>query len=292
MRTCYERRLEYMPDYLNYQRSVAAEFKALEKRVRDLIDDANWGEEGRYKEVVLKNYLRRVLPENLSVGTGFVRNGDEITKQIDIIIFDNTYPLLFSEGDFVITTSYNVVGIIEVKSSITPSKLFKIMKNANDNAYKIAKGMGFRYRLFNGIFSYDAGKNIKRYYTALEKCDFSDLLDRENQVISPKLYHCVNNMTLGGSFFIKLFSTGGDHINATYKLCEMQDNLAFSYFISSLQEFISDFSTNEINEDYSVFSTNEIKQDHQDKMKKFLYPSKAEREMCVNLYNSTTKSRV
>lgn len=279
-----------MPDYLNYQRSVAAEFVALEKRVRDLIDDANWGEEGRYKEVVLKNYLRRVLPENLSVGTGFVRNGDEITKQIDIIIFDNTYPLLFSEGDFVITTSYNVVGIIEVKSSIMPSKLFKIMKNANDNAYKIAKGMGFGYRLFNGIFSYDAGKNMNRYYIALEKCDFSDLLDREDQVISPKLYYCINNMTLGGSFFIKLFLTGEDHIkkdpikNATYKLCEMQDNLAFSYFISSLQEFISDFSTNEL--DYS----NEIKQDYQDKMKKFLYPSKAEKEMCVNLYNSTTKT--
>ena len=43
-----------MPDYLNYQKSVAKEFKAFEKRVRNLIDDRNWGEEGRYKEAILK----------------------------------------------------------------------------------------------------------------------------------------------------------------------------------------------------------------------------------------------
>lgn len=81
-----------MPNYLEYQKSVANEFKALEKRVRHLIDDRHWGEEGHFKEVILSNYLKRILPKQLSVCTGFVRNKDRITNQIDIIIYDNTFP--------------------------------------------------------------------------------------------------------------------------------------------------------------------------------------------------------
>ncbi|ATW28193.1 DUF6602 domain-containing protein [Candidatus Formimonas warabiya] len=75
---------------------IAREFKAYENRVRNLIDDASWAEEGRFKEIILMNYLRRIVPKNVSVGTGFVRNNDgEITSQVDIIVYDNTYPLLF-----------------------------------------------------------------------------------------------------------------------------------------------------------------------------------------------------
>lgn len=76
-------------------KSIAAEIKAYEKRVRNLIDATHWGEEGHYKEIILMNYLKRVLPQNLSVRTGFVRNRDEITSQIDIIIYDNSFPVLF-----------------------------------------------------------------------------------------------------------------------------------------------------------------------------------------------------
>lgn len=52
-----------MPNYLEYQKSISNEFKAYENRVRNLIDDANWGEEGRYKEIILINYLKRILPK-------------------------------------------------------------------------------------------------------------------------------------------------------------------------------------------------------------------------------------
>jgi len=72
-----------MPNYIEYHKSISKEFKSYENRVRHLIDDAHMGEDGRYKEVILMNYLKRVLPKNLSVGSGFVRNG-EITRQIDI----------------------------------------------------------------------------------------------------------------------------------------------------------------------------------------------------------------
>ena len=62
-----------MNDYLEYQRSVALEFQAYKNRVRNMIGNHHWGEDGRYKEVLLMNYLRRILPNTVSVGTGFVR---------------------------------------------------------------------------------------------------------------------------------------------------------------------------------------------------------------------------
>ncbi|WP_019849872.1 DUF6602 domain-containing protein [Desulfitobacterium sp. PCE1] len=270
-----------MPDYLDYQKSIAAEFKAFEKRVRNLIDDRNWGEEGRYKEAVLKNYLRRVLPKNLSIGTGFVRNGDEITTQIDIIIFDNTYPLLFSEGDFVITTSSNVIGIIEVKSNILPSDLCEIVEKANRNAEIIAKGTCFG--LFNGIFSYNAEEDVRRYYSALNNHDFSHLIHESfNQPVSPKLSYCVNHMSLGGSHFIKLWSLGQDQEEsreylsedptkyaAYYSLYKMQNDLAFSYFLSNLQECIIRVSTTNNNRNLPTG------------IDRFLYPIEGGKETCL-----------
>jgi hypothetical protein len=55
-----------------FQESITAELEAIKDRVRHLIGSRHWGEEGRYKEAVLKNILRRFLPPKFSVGTGFV----------------------------------------------------------------------------------------------------------------------------------------------------------------------------------------------------------------------------
>ena len=34
----------------------------IKNRVRNLIGNSNWAEEGRYKETILKNVIRRFLP--------------------------------------------------------------------------------------------------------------------------------------------------------------------------------------------------------------------------------------
>lgn len=230
-----------MPNYLSYQKSVAEEFKAYENRVRNLIDDSHWGEEGRYKEIILMNFLKRVLPKNLSVGTGFVRNKDTITNQIDIIIYDNTFPLLFSEGDFVVTTPNNVIGVVEVKTKIEPVELCDTIGKANENALIISEGSD--NFMFNGIFSFNSGNNPDRYLNHMEAFDYSSLLSRNhfNEIVSAKLYSCVNHIALGSSYFIKLWPVGQDDEQIEdpyYSLYEMQDGLAFSYFLSNLLEFV------------------------------------------------------
>ena len=45
-----------------FQKSITKELKALQNRVRYLIGDSHWGEEGRYKEAILRNVIKRFLP--------------------------------------------------------------------------------------------------------------------------------------------------------------------------------------------------------------------------------------
>lgn len=271
-----------MPDYLDYQKSITAEFKAFEKRVRNLIDKSHWGEEGHFKEVVLMNYLKRILPKHLSVGTGFVRNDDKITKQIDIIIYDNTFPALFTEGDFVVTTSANVIGIIEVKSKIVPGGLCEIIETANNNA-EIIVGQS-DMNLFNGIFSYNYESGPERYVDKLNDHDFSNIVKKQhfNQIVSRKLFSCINHIALGDKYFIKLWPLGQDEEGKErflsekpanyapyYSLYNMEDGLAYSYFLSNLQEYMIKVTASNFDKELSK------------EMRGFLYPIEEGKEICL-----------
>jgi len=227
-----------MPNYLEYQKSIASEFKAYESRVRNLIDDANWGEEGRYKEIILINYIKRILPTNISVGTGFVRSGNLITKQIDIIIYDSTYPLLFSSGDFVVACGESALGFIEVKTNIAPSQITDYINKACENERIIRDTVRRPKFVFNGMFAYNGNSNIELYYDRLACVNYLREIDNS-------LKYSVNNICLGGNYFIKLW---GDRLNligcneqprySVYKMTDNYAGLAFAYFFSNLLEDI------------------------------------------------------
>lgn len=110
-----------MPQNLpEFQKSIGKELLTIKDRVRNLIGNAHRGEEGRYKESVLKKVIREYLPNNLNIWTWFIvlknERGSYISTQIDILIYDNTYPTIFRDEDFVIITQDMVKAIIEVKS--------------------------------------------------------------------------------------------------------------------------------------------------------------------------------
>lgn len=212
-------------DAQKFQESITKELDTVKDRVRNLIGSSNWGEEGRYKEAILRNVIRRFLPSNLSLGTGFVINKDnnrtQITHQIDIIIYDNTIPILFLEGEFVITTYRNVKAIIEVKTRIRNSDLKCIIKKAEEDGEIIGK------RIFNGIFSYGHEGDID-----------SDRVD--DALKSAEGY--VNHLSLGKDIFIRFWnSEDRNRLDLPVWDCEGDfyniyglENLSFSYFISNL----------------------------------------------------------
>ena len=65
-----------------FQKSITKELDTIKNRVRNLIGSSHWGEEGRYKEAILRNVIKRFLPSNLSIGTGFVIKKNNSDTQI------------------------------------------------------------------------------------------------------------------------------------------------------------------------------------------------------------------
>lgn len=227
-------------DAKKFQKSINQELFLVKDRVRALIGSSHWGEDGRHKESVLKNVIKRFLPNNISIGTGFVisKQGDEFkqTSQIDIILYDNNYPVLFFEGDFIITTPKNVVGIIEVKTEIQNSKFNEIIKKSLENGKLIGSEHN---KIFNGIFSFNYTDSLFDQRTRDNNVSeiIINSLKESNGV--------VNHISFGQDWFIKYwFNEKSPIINDTcetnnfYNIYKLTD-LSFSYFISNLIEKVS-----------------------------------------------------
>ena len=79
------------------------------------------GEEGRFSENLLAQFLRRSLPSRLAVGTGFVLdpNRDRRSYQVDILVYDHmTYPHYLQYGEAVVVPWQAVVAAISVKKNL------------------------------------------------------------------------------------------------------------------------------------------------------------------------------
>ena len=213
-----------MPNYLEYQKSISSELISIKDRLRNFIDDHHWPEDGRYKEIILSDILRKHLPKSVSVGTGFIAHEQGLSTQIDIIIYKNDFPLMFQQADFIIATPDAVLGIIEVKSTISnASQLKEAISKLSENAELIDNN------LFTGLFAFQG-------YDSLERGQINQPLRQTLLESNGK----VNHMCIGQNTFIKYWS---DHVptqhnqEAHYSLYKIND-LAFGYFISNLVEDI------------------------------------------------------
>ncbi len=175
-----------------YFQSLTQEIHALKNRVRHFIKDRHWLSDGLWKESVLRAVIRRHLPRSLGVGTGFIVKAEDVSTQIDILIFDTTKPILFQDGDFIIVTPDLVRAIIEVKTKIGKSDLIQELERLADNHYFVASTA--LCQLFVGLFSFDC-----------DNIDYRDLLsslDATAQGNSRKKIHCV---ALGENLFTRFW---------------------------------------------------------------------------------------
>lgn len=222
-----------MINYLNiedFQKSIHQELNLTKNRVRNLIWDANWWEDWRYKESILKKVIKNYLPSNLSIGTWFIikklnepadnqSENIKVSTQLDILIYDNSYPVVFKEWDFVILTQDSVKWIIEVKTKISDiSNLNEVLEKFN----------------WLSVFNALSGKVFKWIFA------FENSLNYDN-ISNSFLNWFVNHLCLWNRIFIKYWernSSGGipedfDYEWAFYNIYDME-NLSFSYFISNL----------------------------------------------------------
>jgi hypothetical protein len=123
------------------------------------------GEDGRYVEDLVREYLQRFLPKDLEVLTGFVlrpavKTGedgrerssevDSHSTQLDIIVFDSgVYPVFQRFGNSVIVPPEGVIAVVSVKKHLNDgdiksecSKLLEVARlcqtiRSNDRADKV-----------------------------------------------------------------------------------------------------------------------------------------------------------
>ncbi|MDR2100046.1 MAG: hypothetical protein LBP40_04370 [Campylobacteraceae bacterium] len=207
-------------DYRQYRKSISDELMSIRSRVRNFV--RNWAEDGRYKEIILKNVLERLLPKTVSVGTGFVVGDDSKTSsQIDIIVYLNSIPPLFLIDDFVVVVKESVVGIIEVKTKIRNDDFKNMMRKAHENGKLIGN------HIFNGLFGYES--TIENNPDNLPDTISDSLKEHKGYV---------NNITFGKNIFMKYWEINKPNEDfpylhySFYKL----EKLAFGYFISNLIE--------------------------------------------------------
>ncbi|QFU05121.1 hypothetical protein FIU82_08830 [Pseudoalteromonas sp. THAF3] len=105
---------------------------------------AHTGEDGRFVEDLLSEYLKKFLPNGIEVLTGFilrpaVKTGgsgkkrksdtDEHSSQLDIIVYDSqNFPIFQRFGNSVIVPPEGVIGIISVKKHLNDGDIEKECK--------------------------------------------------------------------------------------------------------------------------------------------------------------------
>ena len=119
---------------------------------------------GFVTEAILRNFLKLVLPQKVTVGQGFVECGGELSYQCDIILYDAiNYAPLYSCGEIVVVPSGSVYAVIEVKTSID-SKRFGDTLYAFDRLTRLRVINKFLF-VYNGckigtLHKYFFGKNV------------------------------------------------------------------------------------------------------------------------------------
>jgi hypothetical protein len=85
---------------------------------------------GNYYEELLRFELKRFIPKKFTIATGAIFYSNRVSRQLDIIFYDNneTFPL-FSTNNLILTAPDDVKLVIEVKSALTTTSLKEAIEN-------------------------------------------------------------------------------------------------------------------------------------------------------------------
>ena len=132
-----ERSLGGEPVWQKFFAGWGAEIESKLDRVNDLIGNIHRPSEGSYREILLRDFLRRVLPDRYRVSTGFVLGWPGgPSSQMDVIVWDAHRHAPFMEtGEFAVVPDSAVRALIEVKTTLDATNLKKALRNLHPDHY-------------------------------------------------------------------------------------------------------------------------------------------------------------
>lgn len=155
--------------WLDLARYHSADTEALLQRhhqVENLIGGQHHSiSEGYHCEILLRDYLRNLLPSHYSVDTGFIRgNPVDIpsgglvvaSPQIDILIHNqHDFSPIYRMGDLVVVVPSAVVAVIEVKKQLTSSQLKNALQNIAKTKSILMRNIGgTTSKIFSAVFGF------------------------------------------------------------------------------------------------------------------------------------------
>jgi len=217
-------------DISAYFKSISAECKALENRVRHFIDDSHWLTDGEWKESVLRTMISRSCPQNISVGRGFILTEGGCSTQVDVLLYDNTQPVLYRDGDLVFITPSACKAIIEVKSTYS-AQVYREASVSVSNIANLVRTSEPNINIFVGIFFYEMSENDSRLALQILK-------ERTDESVSKTIDH----VCLGKDKFVKFWESNPEDESSQYNTWHQYTllNMSAGYFIHNLMSVISE----------------------------------------------------
>ena len=128
---------QILKDFRRVARSYVALFKAQRDHVFHLLGGTQRYSSGIFREGLLRTFLSSILPQSVSVDSGFIYGfeQEQNSKQIDILVWDSArYAPVYRTKEFVIVQPEAVIVAISVKTQLDSRSL----AHALDNLLSIA----------------------------------------------------------------------------------------------------------------------------------------------------------
>ena len=155
-------------DLNRYYASLSAEMMAVKDRVRQLIGPAHWPSDGEHKETILRQAIRRIAPRNMVVGKGFIVSPEYTSTQIDVLVYDDRYPVHYQDGDLFMIPPAACRAVIEVKSSLQSIGQFEATAAKQIAIQRGLQRAGVTREVFSGLLYYE--NNIQNPGERIGQC--------------------------------------------------------------------------------------------------------------------------
>lgn len=209
-----------------YYESLSAEMMAVKNRVRELLGSKHWLTDGEHKETVLRQAIRRIAPRNMAVGRGFIASPAYTSTQIDVLVYDERYPVHYQDGDLFIIPPAACRAVIEVKSNLQSAADFRSHVDKQVEILSGLRATGVSKEVFCGLLYFDSQvKDTAALGSHLAQASGGD----------PSL--TVNHVAVGKDTFFKFWEnepvrSRAPGYNSWHEYS--MENKAFGYFLYNL----------------------------------------------------------